>query len=75
MRVEDWDFTFAVLVRGVFLGIKHGARDQAPRRWRLDHQHRVGRGARAARAALLARPGRGREPVGAAASSSRRRSA
>jgi NAD(P)-dependent dehydrogenase (short-subunit alcohol dehydrogenase family) len=26
MRVEDWDFTFAVLVRGVFLGIKHGAR-------------------------------------------------
>jgi NAD(P)-dependent dehydrogenase (short-subunit alcohol dehydrogenase family) len=24
--VEDWDFTFAVLVRGVFLGIKHGAR-------------------------------------------------
>jgi len=25
-EVEDWDFTFAVLVRGVFLGIKHGAR-------------------------------------------------
>lgn len=25
-RVEDWDFTFAVLARGVFLGIKHGAR-------------------------------------------------
>jgi NAD(P)-dependent dehydrogenase (short-subunit alcohol dehydrogenase family) len=24
-EVEDWDFTFAVLVRGVFLGIKHGA--------------------------------------------------
>ena len=23
-EVEDWDFTFAVLVRGVFLGIKHG---------------------------------------------------
>ena len=23
--VEEWDFTFAVLVRGVFLGIKHGA--------------------------------------------------
>src|SRR5512134_3025031 len=22
-EVEDWDFTFAVLVRGVFLGIKH----------------------------------------------------
>ncbi|MFQ5699652.1 MAG: SDR family NAD(P)-dependent oxidoreductase [Myxococcota bacterium] len=26
MRVEDWDYTFAVLTRGVFLGIKHGAR-------------------------------------------------
>ncbi len=25
-EVEDWDFTFAVLVRAVFLGIKHGAR-------------------------------------------------
>lgn len=24
--VEDWDYTFAVLCRGVFLGIKHGAR-------------------------------------------------
>lgn len=24
--VEDWDFTFHVLVRGVFLGIKHAAR-------------------------------------------------
>lgn len=24
--VEDWDYTFAVLTRGVFLGIKHGAR-------------------------------------------------
>ena len=23
--VEDWDYTFAVLSRGVFLGIKHGA--------------------------------------------------
>ena len=26
ISVEDWDFTFAVLVRSVFLGIKHGAR-------------------------------------------------
>ncbi|HTO70325.1 MAG TPA: SDR family oxidoreductase [Myxococcota bacterium] len=26
LEVEDWDFTFAVLVRGVFLGIKHAAR-------------------------------------------------
>jgi len=25
-RVEDWDYTFDVLARGVFLGIKHGAR-------------------------------------------------
>src|SRR4029453_3539844 len=23
---EEWDWTFAVLVRGVFLGMKHGAR-------------------------------------------------
>jgi NAD(P)-dependent dehydrogenase (short-subunit alcohol dehydrogenase family) len=26
VTVEDWDYTFAVLLRGVFLGIKHGAR-------------------------------------------------
>lgn len=26
VAVEDWDYTFGVLVRGVFLGIKHGAR-------------------------------------------------
>ncbi|GIW42671.1 MAG: 2,5-dichloro-2,5-cyclohexadiene-1,4-diol dehydrogenase [Candidatus Binatia bacterium] len=26
IEVEDWDATFAVLVRGVFLGLKHGAR-------------------------------------------------
>lgn len=26
LRVDDWDETFAVLVRGVFLGIKHAAR-------------------------------------------------
>ncbi len=26
IEVEHWDFTFAVLTRGVFLGIKHGAR-------------------------------------------------
>lgn len=25
-RLADWDYTFAVLLRGVFLGIKHGAR-------------------------------------------------
>ena len=26
IAVEDWDYTFAVLMRGVFLGIKHAAR-------------------------------------------------
>lgn len=26
LEVEDWDYTFEVLVRGVFLGLKHGAR-------------------------------------------------
>ncbi|MFN7950662.1 MAG: SDR family NAD(P)-dependent oxidoreductase [bacterium] len=26
IKTEDWDFTFSVLVRGVFLGLKHGAR-------------------------------------------------
>ncbi|RMD81167.1 MAG: glucose 1-dehydrogenase [Candidatus Dadabacteria bacterium] len=26
ISADDWDFTFAVLVRGVFLGIKHAAR-------------------------------------------------
>ena len=26
IRVEDWDYTFNVLARGVFLGIKHAAR-------------------------------------------------
>ncbi|MQA17157.1 MAG: glucose 1-dehydrogenase [Pseudonocardiaceae bacterium] len=26
IEVEDWDYTFEVLVRSVFLGIKHGAR-------------------------------------------------
>lgn len=31
--VEDWDYTFAVLVRGVFLGIKHGARQMKAQGW------------------------------------------
>jgi NAD(P)-dependent dehydrogenase (short-subunit alcohol dehydrogenase family) len=26
IEVEDWDYTFAVITRGVFLGIKHAAR-------------------------------------------------
>ena len=26
LAAEDWDYTFAVLVRGVFFGMKHGAR-------------------------------------------------
>ena len=29
-RVEDWDYTFDVLVKGVFLGIKHAARIMVP---------------------------------------------
>ena len=28
--VDDWDYTFAVLTRGVFLGVKHGARVMGP---------------------------------------------
>ena len=30
VAAEDWDFTFEVLVRGVFLGIKHAARVMKP---------------------------------------------
>jgi NAD(P)-dependent dehydrogenase (short-subunit alcohol dehydrogenase family) len=33
LHVEDWDYTFAVLVRGVFLGIKHGARQMQAQGW------------------------------------------
>ena len=33
LHVEDWDYTFAVLVRGVFLGIKHGARQMIEQGW------------------------------------------
>jgi NAD(P)-dependent dehydrogenase (short-subunit alcohol dehydrogenase family) len=33
LHVEDWDYTFAVLVRGVFLGIKHGARQLIAQGW------------------------------------------
>jgi NAD(P)-dependent dehydrogenase (short-subunit alcohol dehydrogenase family) len=33
LHVEDWDYTFAVLVRGVFLGIKHGARQLRDQGW------------------------------------------
>ena len=29
-RAEDWDYTFDVLVKGVFLGIKHAARIMVP---------------------------------------------
>jgi NAD(P)-dependent dehydrogenase (short-subunit alcohol dehydrogenase family) len=31
--VEDWDYTFAVLTRGVFLGVKHAARAMQAGRW------------------------------------------
>ena len=47
ISVEDWDRTFAVLVRSVFLGIKHarpGDDRAGPRR--QHHQHRVGGRAR-----------------------------
>jgi NAD(P)-dependent dehydrogenase (short-subunit alcohol dehydrogenase family) len=30
LTVEDWDYTFAVLSRGVFLGVKHAARVMRP---------------------------------------------
>ena len=33
LDVEDWDYTFHVLVRGVFLGIKHGARQMIEQGW------------------------------------------
>ena len=33
IEVEDWDYTFAVLVRGVFLGTKHGARQMIEQGW------------------------------------------
>jgi NAD(P)-dependent dehydrogenase (short-subunit alcohol dehydrogenase family) len=33
LHTEDWDYTFAVLVRGVFLGIKHGARQMRAQGW------------------------------------------
>ncbi len=33
IAVEDWDFTMNVLVRGVFLGIKHGARQMVAQGW------------------------------------------
>jgi len=33
IEVEDWDYTFAVLVRGVFLGVKHGAQQMISQGW------------------------------------------
>src|SRR5207249_7616944 len=33
LEVEDWDYTFNVLVRGVFLGIKHAARQMIAQGW------------------------------------------
>ena len=33
LHVEDWDYTFAVNVRGVFLGIKHGAKQMIEQGW------------------------------------------
>ena len=33
LELEDWNYTFAVLVGGVFLGIKHGARQMIAQGW------------------------------------------
>jgi NAD(P)-dependent dehydrogenase (short-subunit alcohol dehydrogenase family) len=33
LHVDDWDYTFDVLVRGVFLGIKHAARQMIAQGW------------------------------------------
>jgi NAD(P)-dependent dehydrogenase (short-subunit alcohol dehydrogenase family) len=33
LPAEDWDYTFGVLVRGVFLGIKHAARQMRAQGW------------------------------------------
>lgn len=33
IEVEDWDYTFAVNARGVFLGIKHGAQQMIEQGW------------------------------------------
>ncbi len=60
LRVEDWDFTFAVLVRGVFLGTKHGARAMRARamaaRSSTPLRSRGSRAARARSATARARP-------------------
>ena len=37
---EEFDMTFDVLVKGVFLGMKHAVPGDAGARWRLDHQYR-----------------------------------
>jgi NAD(P)-dependent dehydrogenase (short-subunit alcohol dehydrogenase family) len=33
LHVQDWDYTFNVLVRGVFLGMKHGSRQMISQGW------------------------------------------
>ncbi len=33
LPVEDWDYTFNVMLRGVFLGIKHAARQMKAQGW------------------------------------------
>jgi NAD(P)-dependent dehydrogenase (short-subunit alcohol dehydrogenase family) len=33
LHVDDWDYTFDVLVRGVFLGVKHAARQMVAQGW------------------------------------------
>ena len=56
--VEEFDVTFAVLVRGVFLGMKHAAPLIARRR--QHHQHRQRRGADGRPLAARVRGGEGR---------------
>ena len=65
ISVDDWDRTFAVLVRSVFAGTKHGgAGDDRAGPRRQHHQHRVGRRARWRRrpARLLGGQGGGDQP-------------
>ena len=53
-RVEDWDYTFDVLAKGVFLGHQaRGADHEGGGSWRFHHQHR-----------FHCRPVRRRRPAG-----------
>ena len=65
MTEEDWDFTVDLCLKGVFLGVKHEARQMiAGRSWRIDRQHRVAELAGAD--VLRRRPTRPPRPVSSA---------